>query len=549
MKKPLSDGDRSRLGLAGIYERARSLPEHAWWVSLLVVAFLLRLRGLDFLLPYFEFSDEGDVARAALGILATGDLNPHFFWYGSFPIYLTAGLYGVVLAGLWIGQGTGGSLSDFISAFGIYDYHGLLFYLGRFTSVAFGLLTIYLTYLVGRRLFGKKEGGCAALFLAISPFHINFSQVFKVDISLLLWVLLTLHFSLNIYEEGRIKDYLWAGVSIGLALATKYNFFTLLPVLFAAGLREGWRGVFSRKLLFSGYIAALVFALTCPFALLDFSSFRQQLAVQMGVNQQYLIYFRTDPSQFIYSRLGYQVFILFPFFFGPLVYLASPFGLGGLWKKNKKLVMLFLSFPLTYFLFSGGVSRLVMPQYQLPYFPFVAILGAPAMFSLLKMSRRFRAGGMVLFVLSALFFLSDLFVPHFRGHLNVYREAGEWIDRELAKDRTAVTYFWVYHSTRKFQFREETTVETAATFTRDLLEERSPDYIIYSESSVFHESRFAGTFRSFWEAVDWIGRQGTYRLVKSFRPPRVWEWFAGKVYREMKDFQISVYEKSPPPPS
>ena len=54
----------------------------------------------DLLLPYFESGpDERYLIDPALKILKTGDLNPHFFWYGSFPIYWTALLNGKTLNG------------------------------------------------------------------------------------------------------------------------------------------------------------------------------------------------------------------------------------------------------------------------------------------------------------------------------------------------------------------------------------------------------------------------------------------------------------------
>lgn len=46
----------------------------------------------------------------------------------------------------------------------------------RFPSVVFGIATIYVTYLIGKKLISKNVGLFAALFLSINPLHIYYSQ-------------------------------------------------------------------------------------------------------------------------------------------------------------------------------------------------------------------------------------------------------------------------------------------------------------------------------------------------------------------------------------
>ncbi|MCX5859511.1 MAG: glycosyltransferase family 39 protein, partial [Proteobacteria bacterium] len=239
---------------------------------ILLAALVLRIRGFDLLLPYFESGpDERFVIESALNILKTGDLNPHFFWYGSFPIYWTALLYGLVLgAGClspalginWVGGGAN-TIAECIKNFGIYDQGFLLFYTGRVTSIVFGLATIYLVYLLGRKLWDKSTGCLAAWFLAISPLHIYFSQLFKVEISLLFWVLLTLYFSLKIYQGGTLKDYIWIGITSGLALGTKYNFIVIFPFLIIL-YRPGISILKSLKIGFlTHYVVFINIIITC----------------------------------------------------------------------------------------------------------------------------------------------------------------------------------------------------------------------------------------------------------------------------------------------
>ena len=46
----------------------------------------------------------------------------------------------------------------------------------RLPSVIFGLLTIWLVFLIGRKLYSKTLGILAALLLALNPLHIYYSQ-------------------------------------------------------------------------------------------------------------------------------------------------------------------------------------------------------------------------------------------------------------------------------------------------------------------------------------------------------------------------------------
>jgi len=50
----------------------------------------------------------------------------------------------------------------------------------RLPSVIFGVLTIYLVFRVGEKLFDKKIGLLSALFLAVSPYHIYYSQELRM---------------------------------------------------------------------------------------------------------------------------------------------------------------------------------------------------------------------------------------------------------------------------------------------------------------------------------------------------------------------------------
>ena len=67
----------------------------------------------------------------------------------------------------------------------------------RLPSAIAGIMAVYLTYLVTKKLFGEKAGLWASLFLAISPWHLMLSRpAFEANVSLTL-ILIGVYFFLQ----------------------------------------------------------------------------------------------------------------------------------------------------------------------------------------------------------------------------------------------------------------------------------------------------------------------------------------------------------------
>ncbi len=148
-------------------------------------------------------------------------LNPHnvghgFFVYGTLPIFL------VRFVAEWVGK-TG------------YDEVQLV---GRALSGVFDLISILLVYLIGERLYSRRVGVLAALFLSLSVLLIQHAHYFVVDPIANTFILAGLYFAVRVLDTGKLLDYALFGVILGMAVASKISAAPIAGVLvLAAGAR------------------------------------------------------------------------------------------------------------------------------------------------------------------------------------------------------------------------------------------------------------------------------------------------------------------------
>jgi hypothetical protein len=112
----------------------------------------------------------------------------------------------------------------------------------RLLQALAGTLSLFLTFRIGRRLASPGVGLAAALLLALAPWHLRQSVIFKPDIWLVACSLLALLASLEAAENPTRRTALAAGAAVGLALATKFNAAPAgIPLAVALLGEGGWR--------------------------------------------------------------------------------------------------------------------------------------------------------------------------------------------------------------------------------------------------------------------------------------------------------------------
>lgn len=137
----------------------------------------------------------------------------------------------------------------FIKLFGI-NLWGL-----RLPSVLFGLLSIYLIFLIGRKLFSQKTGLIASVLVAANVLMLYLSRTAVQESTVIFFILLTVY--LFIKASDNPSWYLGTGLSFGFALLCKYTvIFMAVPLLIYILLFQ--RASLRKKHLYGGILLALI---------------------------------------------------------------------------------------------------------------------------------------------------------------------------------------------------------------------------------------------------------------------------------------------------
>ena len=131
------------------------------------------------------------------------------------------------------------------------DLAGRVYLIARSAIALAALAGIVFVFLAGRALAGNAVGLTAATLTAVTPLYMLAGMFIKPDIPCFVWSTLAMLFAIMAFRNGRRRDYLLAGLCVGLAAGSKYP--GLLSALFPAGyfLARNWpaKGMPWRQLL------------------------------------------------------------------------------------------------------------------------------------------------------------------------------------------------------------------------------------------------------------------------------------------------------------
>ncbi len=231
----------------------------------------LRLWGIDFGLPNLYHPDEWRIVARALSF-GTGNFHPGSFELGTLGMYACFLLYGAyAVIGLSVGQFS--SVHDFAVS---YFVDPTPFYLiARGLFFVCGLLSIYLVFLIGKRLAGRWAGLSAAALMAVFPVHVFRSHLAFPDTMMLCFMAGALYVMIRDREPtASYKKDTIVGLLIGLGVAAKYTAVFMIGGYIVWRIWEGWvQGVgwlgIIKRLAVGGVACTLGLFIGMPYFFLD----------------------------------------------------------------------------------------------------------------------------------------------------------------------------------------------------------------------------------------------------------------------------------------
>ncbi len=401
-----------------------------WLIAIIVFAATVRLVNINWDQTHFFHPDERAVSFAVQNLsFKPLQLNPHFFAYGTLPIYL-AKITSSVLR-----------LIDPRAA----TYDAIILN-GRRLSAIIGTLTVVLIIFLGSRLYDRSVGLLAGLLLAACVLHIQNSRFVTVDVTLTFVVLLALYQLVLVSREGRTRQFLFAGAFIGFAAATKFSAMPLFLPLGVAALHRYLeeRRFFSvaGRCVLAVLAAGVAFAIAEPYGVLDFRAFMHDILEQSHMVRNAGVYPYTN--QYIGTvKYAYEITQIVLWCMAPPLGIVAVWATAArasvAWRERRAEDWVLLAWVVPFFLVTGWF-QVKFPRYLLPIYPFMTLWAADWLL------RRYRAGRLLgrialpVVVAGTLAATAAFLVPAMRPHTVV--TGSEWVYRHIPPGSKILTEDW-----------------------------------------------------------------------------------------------------------
>ena len=370
-----------KLAMRAVIPRFVTLPSRrVLFACLLLLAFALRVVGLDFGLPFAEARpDEQTIAYQAMKF-GRGDLNPHSFNYPSLYKYIVFGLFGGdYVVGKALGRFAG--QEDFLRAFFAAD--------GEFRLIMRAFSAVMGT--VGVALLARGPGALfSAALLAVNFLHVRDSHFGVTDITMTTLVTASALLAERFARQGGTRTLVAAALVGGLATSTKYNAGLLaiplaIACFYAPDTDGSLRPVASRlrSVATAGGIMLAGFVAGTPYAVLDFPTFIRDFTYEFS---------HLESGQYVDVGRGWLAHATrtLPDAMGIVGLIVGVFGIGVAFRQRGGRAWVLYSFPILYFLVIGR-GQLGFYRYMLPVVPFLCMAAGAVLARFAKRTTRVRS--------------------------------------------------------------------------------------------------------------------------------------------------------------
>ncbi|MCS7222370.1 MAG: DUF2298 domain-containing protein [Anaerolineae bacterium] len=362
---------------------------------------------------------------------ATGEYRMRHFAYGHLPLYLLTTTAWILhnLAPLAEKLSAPTDLVRWLAMANTYDGFPQV---GRPLSALLDTGTVLLVYAIGRRIYGIRVGLLASALSALTVIQIQLAHFYAFDPVATFFIMLALFSAVRLAQGGGWGSAMLAGIAAGCAVSSKFSAMPILAALGVGALVPAWRvlrrhnvsdapamvqlgitdglvateslramgspeaaGYLSRGLLLalSAFIWAFIaFAVTSPFAVLDWDAYRTAVIEEQGAMVRgeadfpYTRQYR-GTTPFLY-QIEQQVRWGMGWPLGMMAFLGLGWALAravvGRAKPEESVV---LAWVVPYFGLTG-LFMVKFMRYMLPLVPLFTLMGTAMMHAWWEASRR-----------------------------------------------------------------------------------------------------------------------------------------------------------------
>lgn len=384
-------------------------------VFIFLIGVFLRFYNLDWGAPYFFHPDERNVASSISQLSFPNQMNPHFFAYGSLPIYC------VFLTGIFINflQSTI-QKTPFLNQVNFEQ----AIMISRFYSAVLSVLLIPLLYVIGKKLFDIRSGILASLLGVFNVGLIQFAHFGTFEMWLTFFTLLLFWVCIRFGKDEIIRLLIFSSIISGVLVAIKVSSIVLvvLPLIsisYIVFIKNSRLAISARSiLLFLSLMLSFlvligtIYFLTNSYVLIDFSSFKNSIDYESKVGLGMLPVFYT--GEFVKTiPIIFQLKHVLPFLLNPIIAICFVpllifFSLFATKKRNFGLIILLAFFLITFL--SQAFLYVKWIRYIVPSIPFVILIVSISLVELLKKHNVLKSGLYVIIISLAAIFSISFFI-------------------------------------------------------------------------------------------------------------------------------------------
>jgi len=417
--------------------------KHWLILSVVLLALILRLWGVWYGLPGLFVGDEKSLVGGALKMIYQQNVfpvleAPHIFRLLYYPtlipwIYLILFVPYAIFVYL---TGNFASVAELRDLF-IMD-PSPFFLIARVINVFFATATVWLIYLIAKKIFNYRAGIIAALLYAVSflPIHQgHFSKHWNIA---MFFALLSAYFAFSVLENSNKRNYILSGLGAGLACFSNYLsvfYGAILTIIHFLFNPSPWKERFlDKKLWLFVVVVLLIFGFSILVNPYDFMR----------------IAFGEDSSTSSVKTIDGFLKVLFEilkslYYLATFIFILSILGFLILFYQDKKKFLILISIPfssifLYYFLYHFE------PRYILLFLPIMALVAGYGLDQLIKFLK-IRSNlliGLIILVFIFIPFKNAIVFDRMLDQDDTRNLAKEWILQNIPVGSKIITNSWEF---------------------------------------------------------------------------------------------------------